>query len=76
VISAKDHFEHPTSRVNVLWQTDFSYLKVIDWGWYYLLTFLDDYSRYIIAWRLYKSIDIHCCPLFSHVWSAKGYQGN
>jgi putative transposase len=56
VISAKDHFEHPTTRVNELWQTDFTYLKVIDWGWYYLLTVLDDYSRYIIAWNLCKSM--------------------
>jgi len=56
VISAKDHFEHPTTRVNELWQTDFTYLKVIDWGWYYLLTVLDDYSRYIIAWDLCKSM--------------------
>ena len=56
VISAKDHFEHPTSRVNELWQTDFTYLKVIDWGWYYLLTVLDDYSRYIITWSLCKSM--------------------
>jgi transposase InsO family protein len=31
------------------WQTDFTYLKVIGWGWYYLSTILDDYSRYIIA---------------------------
>jgi len=56
LISAKDHFEHPTSRVNELWQTDFTYLKVIDWGWYYPLTVLDDYSRYIIAWCLCKSM--------------------
>jgi len=52
VISAKDEFEHPTHRINELWQSDFTYLKVIDWGWYYLSTVLDDYSRYIIAWRL------------------------
>jgi Integrase core domain len=25
---------------------------VIGWGWYYLSTVLDDYSRYIIAWKL------------------------
>jgi transposase InsO family protein len=56
VISAKDQFEHPTIRVNELWQTDFTYLKVVDWGWYYLLTVLDDYSRYIIAWNLCKSM--------------------
>jgi transposase InsO family protein len=56
VISANDQFEHPTARVNELWQTDFTYFKVVDWGWYYLLTVLDDYSRYIIAWNLCKSM--------------------
>jgi transposase InsO family protein len=56
VISAMDEFEHPTTRVNELWQTDFTYLKVIDWGWYYLSTVLDDYSRYIVAWRLCRNM--------------------
>ena len=32
--------------------TDFTYLKVIGWGWFYLSTILDDFSRYIIAWKL------------------------
>jgi putative transposase len=52
VISAKERFDNPTSRVNELWQTDFTYLKVIHWGWYYLSTVLDDFSRYIVSWRL------------------------
>ncbi len=52
ILSAADQFEHPTARVNELWQTDFTYFKIINWGWYYLLSVLDDYSRYIIAWRL------------------------
>jgi putative transposase len=52
VISAKDKFENPTKRVYELWQTDFTQFKVLDWGWYYLSTILDDYSRYIIAWKL------------------------
>jgi transposase-like protein len=52
VVSANEKFEHPTTRVNELWQTDFTQLKVIGWGWYYLCTVLDDYSRYILAWRL------------------------
>lgn len=33
-------------------QTDFRYLKVIDWGCFYLSTILDGFSRYIIAWKL------------------------
>jgi len=52
VLSAKDKFDQPTTRVNQLWQTDFTYLKIIHWGWYYLSTVMDDYSRYILAWRL------------------------
>ncbi len=35
-----------------MWQTDFTYFKIIGWGWMYLSTVLDDFSRYIIAWRL------------------------
>lgn len=52
VLSAADEFKHKTRRVHELWQTDFTYMKVIGWGWYYLSTILDDYSRYIIAWTL------------------------
>lgn len=52
VLSAKDKFDQPTTRVNQLWQTDFTYLKIVHWGWYYLSTVMDDYSRYILAWRL------------------------
>jgi transposase InsO family protein/transposase-like protein len=52
VIKAADQFKDKTVRPNQLWQTDFTYLKVIGWGWFYLSTILDDYSRYIIAWKL------------------------
>ena len=41
-----------TTTPNQMWQTDFTYFKVIGWGWFYLSTILDDYSRYIIAWKL------------------------
>ena len=51
VIKAADEFKDKTTAPNQLWQTDFTYLKVIGWGWYYLSTILDDYSRYIIAWE-------------------------
>jgi len=56
VVSAKDRFDHPTRRVNELWQTDFSYFKVVGWGWYYLLSVLDDYSRYIVSWKLFTGM--------------------
>jgi transposase InsO family protein len=52
MVPASDQFEHPSTRVNELWQTDFTHFKVQGWGWYYLSTVLDDYSRYILAWKL------------------------
>ncbi len=52
VLSASDEFKDKTKRVNEMWQTDFTYFKIIGWGWYYLSTVLDDYSRYIITWEL------------------------
>ena len=52
VIKAADAFKDQTTAPNQLWQTDFTYLKVIGWGWFYLSTILDDFSRYIIAWKL------------------------
>ncbi len=52
LMKAADQFQHPTTAPNQLWQTDFTYLKVIGWGWFYLSTVLDDYSRYILAWKL------------------------
>jgi len=52
LLSASDAFQHPTTRVHEMWQTDFTYFRIVNWGWYYLSTVLDDFSRYIIAWKL------------------------
>jgi transposase InsO family protein len=52
VIKAADEFHDKTKAINEMWQTDFTYFKIIGWGWYYLSTILDDYSRYIVSWKL------------------------
>jgi len=56
VPKAKDRFDRPTRRVHELRQTDLTYFRVTGWGWYYLLSILDDYSRYVVAWKLYTTM--------------------
>jgi putative transposase len=50
VIKAAEAFKDKTTAPNQLWQTDFTYFKIT--GWYYLSTVLDDFSRFIVAWKL------------------------
>lgn len=56
LLSARNKFKDKTVFVHQMWQTDFTYFKVLGWGWYYLSTILDDYSRYIIHWELCKTM--------------------
>lgn len=56
LLQAADEFSNKTAFVHQLWQTDFTYFKILGWGWYYLSTILDDYSRYIVHWELCNSM--------------------
>jgi putative transposase len=49
---AAKEYHRKTTRPNEMWATDGAYLKVVGWGYYYLVTVLDNYSRFILAWRL------------------------
>ena len=53
---AGSEYKHKTSRVNEQWQTDATYMMIKGWGWYYLISVLDDYSRKILAWQLLPSM--------------------
>jgi len=57
VMAAADEFKHKPWHIHQQWQTDFTYFRVIGWGWYYLATVMDDYSRYIITWELCKNME-------------------
>lgn len=54
--AAGKEYHRKTKRSNEMWATDCSYLRVIDWGYYYLVTVMDDYSRYILAWDLKRDM--------------------
>ena len=56
MVKAASKFHTQTARPNEMWQTDFTYFKIIGCGLMYLSTVLDDLSRYIIAWRLCSNI--------------------
>ncbi len=49
---ASNEYHHKTKKPNEMWATDCSYLKVTGWGYYYLVTVMDDFSRFILAWQL------------------------
>lgn len=56
LLAAGNEFEKKTLFVHEMWQTDFTYFKIIGWGWYYLSTILDDYSRFIVHWQLCETM--------------------
>ena len=39
-----------------MWATDASYFRVVGWGYYYMVTVMDDYSRFIIAYKLQRDM--------------------
>ena len=53
---AGKEYHRKTKRANEMWATDCNYLRVVDWGYYYLVTVMDDYSRYILAWDLKRDM--------------------
>jgi len=53
---AGKEYHTKTTRPHQMWATDASYFRVIGWGYYYLVTVMDDYSRFILAWRLQKDM--------------------
>ncbi len=55
-LAAGKEYQHKTTRPHQLWATDASYFRVVGWGYYYLVTVMDDYSRFILAWRVQRDM--------------------
>jgi len=55
-LSAANEYHTKTTRPHQMWATDASYFRVVGWGYYYLVTVMDDYSRFILAWKLQKDM--------------------
>ncbi len=54
--TAANEYHNKTTRPHQMWATDASYFRVVGWGYYYLVTVMDDYSRFILAWKLQKDM--------------------
>jgi putative transposase len=55
-ITAAKEYHTKTKRPHQMWATDASYFRVVGWGYYYLVTVMDDYSRFILSWKLQKDM--------------------
>jgi putative transposase len=55
-LTAAHEYHTKTMRPHQMWATDASYFRVVGWGYYYLVTVMDDYSRFILAWKLQKDM--------------------
>jgi putative transposase len=55
-LMAAKEYHTKTTCPHQMWATDASYFKVVGWGYYYLVTVMDDYSRFILGWKLQKDM--------------------
>ena len=55
-LTAAKEYHTKTTRPHQMWATDASYFRVVGWGYYYLVTVMDDHSRFILAWKLQKDM--------------------
>jgi transposase InsO family protein len=55
-LTAANEYHTKTKRPHQMWATDASYFRVVGWGYYYLVTVMDDYSRFILAWKLQQDM--------------------
>ena len=55
-LAAGKEYHRKTTGPHQMWATDASYFRVVGWGYSYLVTVMDDYSRFILAHRLQRDM--------------------
>ena len=55
-MAAGKEFHTKTRGPHEMWATDASYFRVVGWGFYYMVTVMDDFSRFILAWKLQRDM--------------------
>ena len=55
LLAGKEYYRKTTGP-HQLWATDASYFRVVGWGYYYLVTVMDDFSRFILARKLQEDM--------------------
>mgnify|MGYP001353617134 CR=1 FL=1 len=55
-LKAGKEYHRKTTGPHQMWATDASYFRVVGWGYYYMVTVMDDYSRFILANRLQRDM--------------------
>jgi transposase InsO family protein len=55
-LKAGQEYHRKTTGPHQLWATDASYFRVVGWGYYYQVTVMDDYTRFILAHKLQRDM--------------------
>ena len=55
-LAAGKEYHRKTTGPHQMWATDASYFRVVGWGYYYMVTVMDDYSRFILAHKLQRDM--------------------
>jgi putative transposase len=55
-LKASKEYHHKTTRPHQMWATDASYFRVVGWGYYYMVTVMDYYLRFIPAHKLQRDM--------------------
>ncbi len=55
-LAAGKEYHRKTTAPHQIWGTDAFYFRVVGWGFYYLVTVMDDYSRFILAHKLQRDM--------------------